>query len=376
MRLDRRDYEAVLSFLEEAHAVEEPAPFTPHLLDRLASVAHCELATFFEFAPGTNLITVYVPCSKEDPTWRGVDDAWWTCTRTVELRRWKARSTGPVALADVFPRRLRVEPDFNLNYGEHGVADEIHVSLDRDRRWTAELGVFRERDFGERERLILQLLQPHLAALYRAATLRRRLGAASDAARLLTRREREVMTHVSNGLTNAEIARVLVIEPRRCASTSSTSSRSSASAAAPRPSQSYALKGRILLSRHSGTLAQAKRLFPERLRRPDERVSEHPSQPPQERRLTPPLSLVFDRPRRDATGATIRTHLSLEVPVRYPCLPERPNGWRAPHKGLAPAHLLGRHCRTLAQAEVLGLHPVHPSGSPHRPSAGVAPPLG
>ena len=98
--------------------------------------------------------------------------------------------------------------------------------------------------------------------------------------------------------------------------------------------------------------------------------------PPQERRLTPPLSLVFDRPRRDATGATIRTHLSLEVPVRYPCLPERPNGWRAHHKGLAPAHLLGRHCRTLAQAEVLGLHPVHPSGSPHRSSTGVAPPLG
>ncbi len=120
MRLDRRDYEAVLSFLEEAHAVEEPAPFTPHLLDRLASLAHCELATFFEFAPGTNLITVYVPCSKEEPEWRGVDDGWWTCTRTVELRRWKARSTGPIALADVFPRRLRVEPDFNLNYGEHG----------------------------------------------------------------------------------------------------------------------------------------------------------------------------------------------------------------------------------------------------------------
>jgi DNA-binding CsgD family transcriptional regulator len=213
-RLDRRDYEAVLLFLEEAHAVEEPAPFTPHLLDRLASLAHCEFATFFEYdAPGTNVITVYVPCSNEGPEFRGVDHGWWTCTRTVELRRWKARSTGPVVLADVFPRRLRVEPDFNLNYAEDGVADEIRVSLDRDRRWTAELGVFRIRDFGERERLILQLLEPHLAALYRAATLRRRLGAASDAVRILTRREREVMTHVSNGLTNAEIARVLVIEP-------------------------------------------------------------------------------------------------------------------------------------------------------------------
>jgi DNA-binding CsgD family transcriptional regulator len=213
-RLDRRDYEAVLSFLEAAQAVEEPAPFTPHLLDRLASLAHCELATFFEYAPGTNVITVYVPCSKEGPEWRDVDHpGWWTCTRTVELRRWKARSTGPVVLADVFPRRLRVEPDFNLNYAEHGVADEISVSLDRDRRWTAELAVFRNRDFGERERLILQLLEPHVAALYRAATLRRRFGAAGDAARLLTRRERAVMAHVSNGLTNAEIARMLVIEP-------------------------------------------------------------------------------------------------------------------------------------------------------------------
>ncbi len=212
-QLDRRDYEAVLSFLAEAHAVEEPEPFTPHLLDRLASLAHCELATFFEYAPGTNVITVYVPCSKEDPEWRGVDHGWWTCMRTVELRRWKTRSTAPIVLADVFPRRLRVEPDFNLNYGEHGVADEIHVSLDRHRRWTAQVGVFRIRDFGERERLILQVLQPHLAALYRAATLRRRLGAASDAARLLTRREREVMAHVSSGLSNAQIARVLVIEP-------------------------------------------------------------------------------------------------------------------------------------------------------------------
>jgi DNA-binding CsgD family transcriptional regulator len=212
-RLDRRDYEAVLSFLEEAHTVEEPAPFTPHLLDRLASLAHCELATFFEYAPGTNAITVYVPCSGEDAVWRGVDDGWWTCTRTVELRRWKARSTAPIVLADVFPRALRVEPAFNLNYSDYGVADEIHVSLNCQRHWTAEVCVFGLRDFGERERMILQLLQPHLAALYRAATLRRRLGAASDAARVLTRREREVMTHVTNGLANAEIARVLTIEP-------------------------------------------------------------------------------------------------------------------------------------------------------------------
>jgi DNA-binding CsgD family transcriptional regulator len=212
-RLDRRDYEAVLSFLEEAHAVEEPVPFTPHLLDRLAALAHCELATFFEFAPGTNSITVYVPCSDEDSTWRTADDPWWTCTRTVELRRRKAQTTAPIVLADVFPRRLRVEPDFNRNYGEAGVVDEMSVSLDRHSPWTAEVAVFRMREFGERERSIFQLLQPHLTALYRAANLRRRRAAATDASCLLTRREREVMTQVEQGLPNAEIARVLVIEP-------------------------------------------------------------------------------------------------------------------------------------------------------------------
>jgi len=212
-RLDRRDYGAALAFLEAACAVEEPVPFTSDLLDRLASLAHCEFATFFEYASGSNEIIVYVPCSREEARWRGVDDDWWwTCTRTVELRRRKARDTEPVVLADVFPRRLRVDPDFNLNFGEYGVADEIHVSLDRDWGWRAELSVGGVRDFGDRERLILQLLQPHLAALYRAATLRRRLRAASDATRLLSRREREVMTHVGNGLTNAEIARALVIE--------------------------------------------------------------------------------------------------------------------------------------------------------------------
>jgi DNA-binding CsgD family transcriptional regulator len=212
-RLYGRDYQAVLSFLDEANAVEEPAPFTPELLDRLASLARCEFATFFESVPGTNAIAVYVPCTEERAEWRGAEDSWWSCTRTVELERWRARTAGPIVLADVFPRRLRIDPGFNPNYGEYGVADEIRVSLDRDWRWRAELGVFRTRDFGQRERLILQLLQPHLSALYRAATLRRRLGAAADAARLLTLREREVMTHVSHGLTDTEIAHELVIQP-------------------------------------------------------------------------------------------------------------------------------------------------------------------
>jgi len=61
------------------------------------------------------------------------------------------------------------------------------------------------RDFSERDRLALQLLRPHLPEVYLDAE-RRRQGIPH-----LSRREREVLQLVSQGFSNADIARALFI---------------------------------------------------------------------------------------------------------------------------------------------------------------------
>jgi hypothetical protein len=54
-----------------------------------------------------------------------------------------------------------------------------HVSFDPTRHWFAEVTLFRGRDLGQRERLIMKLLRPHLVAMYGAAKIRHRLAQAS-----------------------------------------------------------------------------------------------------------------------------------------------------------------------------------------------------
>jgi DNA-binding CsgD family transcriptional regulator len=60
-------------------------------------------------------------------------------------------------------------------------------------------------DFGENDRLVLQLLRPHLHEVYLDAE-RRRHGTPH-----LSRREREILRLVSQGYSNADIARILFI---------------------------------------------------------------------------------------------------------------------------------------------------------------------
>jgi DNA-binding CsgD family transcriptional regulator len=89
-----------------------------------------------------------------------------------------------------------------------GVEYMLQLYLD-PRRTDARLEFERvDRDFGERDRKVLDLLLPHLRQLLRAAARR---PAATDRASALTSREREVIAHVAEGRTNGEIGRLLGI---------------------------------------------------------------------------------------------------------------------------------------------------------------------
>lgn len=215
-RLDARDLRALLRFLAEAHDADSPARFTPALLARFASTVGCEGAAFFEVDHPTRIISERVATSTRP--WDGIPDEIWSCTRTIVFQQRKVASgSGPVMLSQVFRRDLRRSPEFNPNFRDADAVDEIHVDLDPPRRWNAELAVYADRDFGPRERLLLEIARPHLAAVYRTWKLRRALAEVNARSEqtfaVLTPREQEVMRCVADGLSNAAIAKTLVLAP-------------------------------------------------------------------------------------------------------------------------------------------------------------------
>jgi DNA-binding CsgD family transcriptional regulator len=183
-QLRSSDLEAVLGFIHDARSVDAPYPLTQRLLDRLTEIADCDLARYKEIDLAKRIEIAYVPCTAEVRAF-GFDDAEITdqewedffeepCNRAA---RW-ARS-GLFSFSELVSRGRVRAGDIRVweqELGLEGCVDRMWIGIPG----LSYAGVALDRGgrpFGERDRLLARVLQPHLTDLWREASVRRRLRA-------------------------------------------------------------------------------------------------------------------------------------------------------------------------------------------------------
>lgn len=183
-RLRTSELEAILAFVREAYAADGPEPFTTELLDRLAALVPNDSASFEEVHFGRRTLLAKV-CSTGS-LWPTVDGG----PQAVSDRHWEAMNASPTAAhrrrlhefgalkwSDLLGRRERAR--HAAEFEQCGVIDQASVWLAPSFVHKISLVFTRgEREFSERDRLVIDTLRPHLAGVYRAGTVRRLLAAA------------------------------------------------------------------------------------------------------------------------------------------------------------------------------------------------------
>jgi DNA-binding CsgD family transcriptional regulator len=227
-RLGPSDYEAVLDFVRQVHAVRDMATFPRRAIAGIGALIACDILTYNEI--DTRQQRAYMV---EQPAGVITNSQVRTFERLAHqhplIRHYAlTRETRPRKISDFLSlaefRRLDLYQEFfrqvEVNYQmavtiPSSTSVVIGIALNRTRR-----------DFSERDRAVLDVVRPHLAQSYRnvieRATLRERTQAAeralwsAPAASLasLTSREEEVLVLVAGGKTNLQIAERLSLSPR------------------------------------------------------------------------------------------------------------------------------------------------------------------
>jgi DNA-binding CsgD family transcriptional regulator len=180
--LSTTDAERILGFVAEAGALGGDQLFTPELLGELGTLIDADAIAYNELdrVRRRNLFYVERAPDEEDDVEYDPDVFWEIVIEedpiclAYQLGRFDA-----LKLSDFFsPRELRAQRIYDLWYAPYGVEYELDVAIPSPQWHTKVLMLTRHRgsrDFTERDRLVLDLLRPHLANLWRAAQTRRQL---------------------------------------------------------------------------------------------------------------------------------------------------------------------------------------------------------
>jgi DNA-binding CsgD family transcriptional regulator len=180
VRLGEAHLRGVLGFLREAEAVEGSDPFPAHILDQLRTLVPSDQIGFCELDRVQRRVLAWVAAGdlgddgpSEEEFWR-MEPRHPLCTYQKRTGDFSA-----VKLSDFYGVRARSRTDVWEWFGRWKVADELEVGIPSPPWHTKTLLLDRSKSaFDESDRATLNLLQPHLAALYGQAAARRRLAAA------------------------------------------------------------------------------------------------------------------------------------------------------------------------------------------------------
>ena len=180
-RLTQRDLRALLTFLQDCYAIRSFQYFIPRALSGLRSLVPCELASYSEMNP------------REESSWNVLDPEGFVTPEQesvfqqvmhqhpVLTYHLKTKDVHAYKISDFIGEanfhRLALFGDF---YRTFGVEDDLSCALPVPAPVVIGIGMHRSRrSFTERDRLLANLVRPHLAQAWRNS-------------KMLTRIEREV----------------------------------------------------------------------------------------------------------------------------------------------------------------------------------------
>lgn len=182
--LTRGDGERLLRFVAEAEGPGGDQAFTPELLGEVGRLVEADAIAYCELDRVRRRELFYVERSPDDEPDIDVDPAvFWDIVIEEDpvCMAHQLGQFGALKMSDFVTRReFRNMRLYELWYGPYGVEYQLDVALPSPLWHTKTLMFSRTggQDFTERDRLVLDLLQPHLARQWEAARTRRLLSAA------------------------------------------------------------------------------------------------------------------------------------------------------------------------------------------------------
>jgi DNA-binding CsgD family transcriptional regulator len=189
--------------------LDDPGPGLPwELMEHLRGLFHCDYLEFdrTESAVESLLFEQRLGEIREYDDKIPHEPHYWELYRSADACNYPDR-TGDIAhvtmLSDFVSDREWLASPIYIDYGHAGLVRSMSVYFPDGPQHLLRLMLWRGRgrDFDERDRLLLTLLRPHLAAAFRTAERRRQAPAA------LTPRQLELLQYVAQGYTNTQIAR-------------------------------------------------------------------------------------------------------------------------------------------------------------------------